>query len=1190
MKPEVDVIVICDVDGTITGWNAGAAGLLGYPATAMEGRPISQIIPKDLVSAHEELRRRVVTAGEFVSLKTRRLACDGTEVSLSMVAFPVRNTAHAVVGLCEFGRLRGKVRSRAARWRGRLTHKLASSMVPSEIRRLCPALDSPGTATLRRVMDSMFAYVGLFSLEGTVLEINKAPLEAAGLQPSDVIGRPAWDTYWWSYSEEARQEIRQAIAAAAGGKTVHRELAGRMKGGAMAIVDNLFCPLRDARGNILAVVCNGVDVTGQREAQVSLSQTKRELLMLSVCNQALVRSGDEADLLDAVCRLIVEVGGYTFAWVGFAENDPARTVRPVAAAGVGIEFLQSLGIVWDTSPKGCGPTGRAIRERREAVCEDRDADPAFLPWCESTRFLDFSASAALPLILGRTKIGVLNIYSPRKEAFRAQELQLLLELAEDLSYGITSLRSQLEHERAESKLRLFRRLLDRTNDLIYVADPRTGTLLDANESAGSKLGVSRAELLKMNVADFSLIAPARSPDAAADSAYIAEAYFRARDGSQFPVEASLSYVHEGTHPYLIAVARDITERKRQEERITHLSRILRMQSSINTAVLRIRSSDDLLNEACRVATELGGYDRAMLWVVDPDSRHARLQFKSGVVTEIPAITTLDLSDGTEPDTNLVSRTLRTGELAHTHDLTQSELPIITRQKLIELGMRSVVALPLLVEGRPFGVLTLDSRHPNRISDEEQLLLKEVRSTLEFALEYIEHKGATERLLYFDPLTGLAKRALFCRRLGTLLQNQDELLTPLMIAAFDVRSLTEVNDRFGRRIGDLVLQTVAERLRLTLGRDECIGYLGAGSFVLAAHGNGTNQSDINALLECLVSDKPFEVEGHPLRISCSWGIARCGGPSRTADSLVQNAEAALKCAKETGEQYMYFEPQMQSEITARFELQERLRTAVDQQQFALHYQPQVNLNSGQVECVEALLRWNDPQKGLVMPGYFLSALESSGMIVKVGTWVLERAVQDCRRWRSTHLGPVRVAVNVSAVQLHRPSFVHDTLRIVAGLESQGYGLDIEITETTLLQDLDAVSMKLGELRAAGMRVALDDFGTGYSSLALLAKLPVDLLKIDRSFIMGLPTQSASVALVSNITRLANAFGLLTVAEGVETAEQLEMLREFGCSLFQGSLCSMGIPVDEFELLLARGATDGVSPRAQADSVCHPQAGF
>jgi EAL domain-containing protein (putative c-di-GMP-specific phosphodiesterase class I) len=250
----------------------------------------------------------------------------------------------------------------------------------------------------------------------------------------------------------------------------------------------------------------------------------------------------------------------------------------------------------------------------------------------------------------------------------------------------------------------------------------------------------------------------------------------------------------------------------------------------------------------------------------------------------------------------------------------------------------------------------------------------------------------------------------------------------------------------------------------------------------------------------------------------------------------------------------------------------LREALEQEQFELHYQPQIDIASGRVQSVEALLRWNDPEHGMVLPARFLPILESSGLIIQVGNWVVQKAAQECERWQRLGLGPVRVAVNVSPLQIRRRAFTERVLELALRWPggAQGYGIDLEITETALLADIEATERRLRELRAAGIRIALDDFGTGYSSLGLLSKLPVDLIKIDRSFVRGLPGEPASVALTRSIIGLASAFGLKTVAEGVEMEEQLQTLRELGCTQSQGYLHARPLPAAQIERLLRERA--------------------
>jgi diguanylate cyclase (GGDEF)-like protein len=631
-------------------------------------------------------------------------------------------------------------------------------------------------------------------------------------------------------------------------------------------------------------------------------------------------------------------------------------------------------------------------------------------------------------------------------------------------------------------------------------------------------------------------------------------------------------------PAVRRALREVQERARRraaEREIARLTRSLKMQSGINGAVIRIRDRDELLREACRLAYEVGGYDRAAMFIVVADGRTATPWYSLGVGPPpgrtLPVIT---IGDGTEPDTTLTGRALRTGEIALCADLARTEPPIASRERLLEVGLRSLVALPLIVGGVRVGALALGSRETHVVGDEELSLLQDIAANLSFALRYLQQEGKAQYLTSFDPLTGLAKRALFCQRLDQRLRNRAALESTPTVVAFDVMHLSKVNDSFGRHAGDLLLQVVAKRLKYHVEDDERIGYLGGGTFVLVLPQDGNSAESVTTLLENTVFGEPFHIEGRVLRTSFRSGIARSPADGKDGNTLAQRAEAALMQAKEAGEQYLHYQIEMHSDIAERLALEHRLRAALDERQFVLHYQPQMSLATGLIEGVEALLRWQDPERGLVFPGQFLPVLESSGMIVTVGEWVLRQAAEDCLRWRRAGLGPLRIAVNVSAQQIRRRSFVEQVLAAAQACLGDGCGIDLEITETGLLHDVEGASRKLRELRTAGLRVALDDFGTGYSSLGLLSKLPVDLVKIDRSFITGLPQDKASVTLVSSVIGLASAFGLRVVAEGVETQGQLEILRAMGCNQSQGYLHSRPVAAEQFEKLL-REQRDGRS---------------
>jgi PAS domain S-box-containing protein len=731
-----DIVVVYDVDGIVTDCNAAAASLLGYAAPELAGRPMAQIIPPQLRAEHRALIQRLLGSAQVASVNTLRLTRDGSEVSVRVNICPIKNAAGRVMALCEIG---------------------GAQSAPAE-------LGVSTSAQWREIFDSITAFVGVMSRDGVVLEVNQAALDAAGLRIADVIRRQVWDTYWWSYSKDAQQQIRAVMESVLKGNPVRQEFVVRMKGEQLVAVDCDFRPLRNTAGHVIAVVGCGVDVSARKSVEGALGQSNRNLLMLSDCNHELIRASDEVALLLSICRVIVDVGGYPLAWVGFAAQDPQKSVRVMAAAGLDAGQLQRLRMSWDASPPGGGPTGRAIRDGVPSMCANLDQDPAIVPWRGEALARGYVASIAVPLILESGTLGAVTIYSDRDGAFEAHQVKLLVELAGNLTYGISALRARAESERAEGKLQLFWHLFDKTRDLIYIAEVATGRLVDVNETASQRLGYTRDELLQLSAADISggpdQPWPERVHAAQSSGPLLREGVYRCKDGQVFPVEFSTSYVEYGHRGYLIALARDITERRQFEEQTAHFTRVVRMQSSINAAVLRIRDRDDLLREACRVATEIGGYEYATLWIVDWDGRIARPLFTSGSEADGPENQPLQLSDGDEPDTSFTSRALRTGELTVCNDLSQTGPTATTHEALGALGYRSLVVIPLVLGSWRRGALMLASRTLNLVRDEEILLLQDIRATLALALEHEESAGVAEYLASFDSLAGLAKRALF----------------------------------------------------------------------------------------------------------------------------------------------------------------------------------------------------------------------------------------------------------------------------------------------------------------------------------------------------------------------------------------------------------------------------------------------
>jgi diguanylate cyclase (GGDEF)-like protein len=626
------------------------------------------------------------------------------------------------------------------------------------------------------------------------------------------------------------------------------------------------------------------------------------------------------------------------------------------------------------------------------------------------------------------------------------------------------------------------------------------------------------------------------------------------------------------------------QRQQQEAQIARLTRVLRMLSGINSMVLRIRDQTELFEEACRLAVTIGGYASAVVILRQLGSRIARSVACAGDEDSITE--TLRAAQAADTGASILEQVLKTSAAFVGSDTLTGSLTGAFK-------FRCIVALPLQLETTAIGVLVLTGMDPGALSDEELQMLREVAANLSFALQYLQKDTTVHFLSYFDAHTGLAKRSLFCERIERLLQRTDGHKC-CAVAVVDIEQLSVINDSFGRHTGDLLLYHVADRLRRHFPNTEWLAQFGGGTFAIALESSddATPMTRLQGTLAA-VFGVPFEMQANSIPVTVKSGLALYPDDGKDAASLVQKAEAALRDARTSGQRHQHYRSRQHSEVVARLALEHKLREAITQQQFELHYQPIVNAVTGRIETVEGLIRWRNPESGLTSPAAFLPLLESTGLIVEVGEWVIERAAADCQQWRQLGLPPVRIAVNISPVQLQLPDFSQRLLRHVQPWASPTCGLDIEITEGMLLEDRESQIAKLAYLRAQGVRIAIDDFGTGYSSLSRMSELPVDTLKVDRSFVARLPHDPSGQTLVRTVINLAHAFGLSVVSEGVETLEQSAMLRDVGCDSLQGFLFSAALRPDAMIALLAEnhGRMPRPAPRvggneASGDSLDQP----
>ena len=429
------------------------------------------------------------------------------------------------------------------------------------------------------------------------------------------------------------------------------------------------------------------------------------------------------------------------------------------------------------------------------------------------------------------------------------------------------------------------------------------------------------------------------------------------------------------------------------------------------------------------------------------------------------------------------------------------------------------------------------------------------------------KQAEERLrvlAYHDPLTGLPNRALFHTLLNQALAKAQRHHRLGAVLFIDLDRFKNINDTLGHPIGDLLLKEVAARLLTCLRQSDTIARLGGDEFTILLEEVAHEQDAIIVAQKTLaVLAEPFNLAGNEVFVTASIGISLFPHDGSDVEALLKNADTALYRTKEQGRNgYTLYTAEMNATALKRMALENSLRRALERQEFLLYYQPRVALDTGHMLCIEALLRWQHPELGLVLPDQFIGLAEETGLIMPIGEWVLRTACAQTKAWQASGFPALRVSVNLSARQFKQPTLVDQ----VAGAQRDTVlapgSLELELTESTVMQDAEDAITKLNALKRLGVHLSIDDFGTGYSSLEYLKHFPIDILKIDRSFVQGIPGDSDNGAIVRAVIAMAHSLKIKVTAEGVETAEQLGFLRAYRCDEMQGYYFGLPLPTHEF----------------------------
>jgi diguanylate cyclase (GGDEF)-like protein/PAS domain S-box-containing protein len=696
-------------------------------------------------------------------------------------------------------------------------------------------------------------------------------------------------------------------------------------------------------------------------------------------------------------------------------------------------------------------------------------------------------------------------------------------------------------KRSEEQLRLQSTALESAANGIVITD-RVGTIIWVNDAVTTMTGYSKEELLGKNPR---VLKSGNQPESyyadlwstiSSGKVWHGEVVNKRKDGTTYAEEMTITPVTQQggdtTTTHFIAIKQDITGRKQAEE--------------------LLRQREAMLNATGEMA-KIGGWE-------------------------------LDLS------TNELTWTR---EVYRIHEVDEGFVPNVERaiefytpecRPLIEQAVKGAIEY-----GEPFDLeLQIETAKNKRLwvkaLGQSRTLNAGTRTLFGTFQDITERKQSEEHvqyLAYYDALTGLPNRTLLADRLLKALATASRQKDKVALLFLDLDRFKSINDSFGHTFGDLVLQDVATRLEGRTRKQDTVGRLGGDEFLIVLN-SVKDISDVavaaKRFMDAMAAE--FVVQGHSLGITCSLGVSIFPEHGTDVESLLKHADAAMYSAKENGRNsFQFFSEEMTAQVVERLTLENSLRPALEKKQLFLVYQPQMDLATGKIIGLEALLRWQHPELGLVPPDKFIRIAENSGLILPIGEWVLRTACSQARKWQDEGFPAVRVAVNVSAVQFRQPDFCAIVSRVLheTGLAPQY--LELELTESLLLSSADMTLPVIHELSALGVTLAIDDFGTGYSNFGYLRQFRVSRLKIDRSFINNVAVDPDDAAIANAIISMAKSMSLKVIAEGVENEAQMSFLRVHLCDEIQGYYFSKPLTVDKVAEKL-RGDCHEPLVRAQA----------
>lgn len=1015
-------------------------------------------------------------------------------------------------------------------------------------------------AKLSAIFNQSYLFQGLMEMDGTVIDVNDIALEACGYQRHEEVGKKFWNAGWWSQDSKIVDYVKQVIDKGKAGDVVHASTDYHTATGERRQTEFVLTPIRDQIGELAYLLASGQDVTERKQSEAELASLNRALRLLSSSNELLIRTKDEVQLLEELCKLIVQVGGYEMAWVGYSQHNAEKTITPIAHYG-DFSHLKNIKLSWaDDVAIGKGPAARTIRSGKPVIVNDILQDEGFAPWAESAIVNEFRSVICLPLMHDDKVFGLVVMYAKQLIQVVDSEINLLQDLADDLAFGIMNIRAQEERQRFNTALykmaasvsasidkdffpQLTQNMIEATGaDFGFVAKfsadklsslETIAVVINAVESENFTFTIDLEKNNQIINAE-SFILPAAELAFLKDLNALTPLSIETCIGNRL-VDANgkvigiVAVMFKTTHP--------------NTEFISSLLKIFSARAGGELDRLssdrHIREQASLLDKAQDAIMVRGLDNRVQFW----NSGAERLYGWTRAEAIGQSIERLLYPNDATHFYQAMEKLLQEGEWS-------GEIEQYSKQSA-RLMIESHWTLVYDEEGQPQSVFTINTN-------------------------ITERKAATDKIQYlafYDPLTSLPNRTLLLDRLKKALVTCEHKRHYGALIFIDLDNFKALNDTLGHEKGDLLLIEIGVRLKLCVRESDSVARLGGDEFVVMLEDISVNDIDAAMFAKKVAEkilgllNKPYLLGEYEHRSTASIGITMFSNQDNTVSELLKRADLAMYQAKAAGRNtFRFFDPKMQAEISYRVLLEADLRQALNKQQFSLHYQPQFN-DKGLAIGAEALLRWKHPERGMVSPAVFIPVAEETRMILPIGHWVLETACAKLAIWASQpEMAHLILAVNVSVRQFRQPDFVEQVFSVLDTYGANPSKLKLELTESLFVENVEDIINKMHQLKTKGISFSLDDFGTGYSSLAYLKLMPINQLKIDQTFVRDILDDPNDASIAKTIIALAQSLGLEVIAEGVETQAQRDFLFNNQCHLYQGYFFSRPLPSEDFDAFI------------------------